>query len=159
MKKLNIRSDSKDFNAKILSNLANTPFSYGKYKFQSVESALQGIKFANKIKREKIFKMDGMNALKEGRKLNTQINIKRYVYWDKKKIPYNSQEHRLLIAMFIREKVRQSIEVQKALINTKGIFVYHDVGFENPKTSLPEKLFIEILLSERKVLLKLLSLK
>jgi hypothetical protein len=103
--------------------------------------------------------MEGLKALKEGRKLNNKMDKKRYVYWDNKKIPYNSQEHRLLIAMFIREKVRQSIKVQEALINTKGIFVYHDVGLENPKTSLPEKLFIEILLSERKILLKLLSLK
>lgn len=157
--KINIRSDSKNPIAKILSNLAPTPFSYGKYNFKSVESALQGIKFSDKSKRESVFKMDGLKALREGRGLQDETNKKRYVYWDDKKIAYNSQEHRLLIAMFIREKVRQSTKVQKALIETKGVFVYHDVGLENKKTSLPEKLFIEILLSERKVLLKLLSLK
>ena len=34
MKKINIRSDSKNLNAKILSNLAYTPFSYGKNTFK-----------------------------------------------------------------------------------------------------------------------------
>lgn len=159
MEKINIKSDSKDPIAKVLSNLAYTPFTYGKYNFKSVESALQGIKFSNKSKRENVFKMEGLKALKEGRKLNIKLNKKIYVYWNNKKIPYNSQEHRLLIAMFIREKVRQSTKVQEALISTNGTFIYHDVGLENPKTSLPEKLFIEILLSERKVLLKLLNLK
>lgn len=161
MEKINIRSDSTSPVAKILSNLATTPFSYGEYNFKSVESALQGIKFSDKAKREEVFKLDGMKALKEGRKLAEEIdpNKKQYVYWNSKRIPYNSQDHRLLIAMFIREKVRQSPKVQEALLETKGKFVYHDVGVENPKTSLPEKLFIEILLSERKILLKLLSLK
>ena len=102
-----------------------------------------------------------MNSLKIGREITLVVkdNEKRYVYWGNKKIPYNSQAHRLLIASFIREKVRQSIEVQQALVKTKGSFVYHDVGPEHLKTSLPEKLFIEILLAERKILLKLLSLK
>lgn len=161
MKKLNITSKSKDLNVQILSNLAHTPFSYGGYRFKCIEAALQGIKFSNKIKREKVFKMNGINALKIGREITLAVKEgeKRYVYWMNKKILYNSEDHRLLIASFIKEKVRQSREVQNALMHTKGNFIYHDVGFEHPKTSLPEKFFIEILLSERKLLLKLTSLK
>ncbi len=41
--KLNIRSDSEDPRAAILSNLAETKFTIGQYTFPSVESALQGI--------------------------------------------------------------------------------------------------------------------
>jgi hypothetical protein len=41
---LNIRSDSPDPRGRILSNLASTPFQVGGIVFQSVESALQGIK-------------------------------------------------------------------------------------------------------------------
>ncbi len=161
MDKINIRSDSNNQVAKILSNLTTTPFSYGEYNFKSVESALQGIKFKDKEKRESVFKLDGMKALKEGRVLNESFKDKdeRYVYWYGKRIKYNSKEHRLLIAMFIREKVRQSTKVQEALLQTTGKFVYHNVGQEDPKTSLPEKLFIEILLSERKILSKLESIK
>lgn len=161
MKKINITSGSKDPIEYILSNLAYTPFTYGGYKFSCVEAPLQGIKLENKEQREKVFSMNGQEALCVGRKITRNIKDgeERFVYWDNKKIPYNSQAHRLLIASFIREKVRQSVEVQNALVKTKGSFIYHDVGPEHPKTSLPEKLFIEILLAERKILLKLLSLK
>ena len=161
MKKINITSGSKDPIASILSNLANTPFSYGGYRFKCVEAALQGIKISNKKEREKVFKMNGLAALRVGRKITLGIKDgeKRYVYWMNKKIPYNSGDHRLLIASFIREKVRQSPQVQEALVKTKESFIYHDVGPEHPKTSLPEKLFIEILLAERQILIRLLSLK
>lgn len=161
MQKINIMLNSKDPIASILSNLAPTPFVYGGYRFKCVEAALQGIKIANRTEREKVFKMNGMQSLKIGREITLAVkdHEKRYVYWEGKRIPYNSQDHRLLIASFIREKVRQSVDVQQALIKTKSSFIYHDAGPEHPKTSLPEKLFIEILLAERKILLKLLSLK
>lgn len=159
MKKLNIISTSKDSTSKILSNLSHTPFIYGGYSFYSVESALQGIKFEDHKERLKVFKMKGLDALKAGRKLNENSKGKRYVYWDDKRILYNSDSHRLLIAAFISEKIRQNLNVQKALISTENFFIYHDAGIENKKTSLPERLFIEILLSERKILLKLKSLK
>lgn len=159
MKKLNIISVSNDKNSKILSNLAHTPFNYGGYCFYSVESALQGIKFKDEKERLSIFNMKGLEALKCGRKLNKITKGKRYIYWDSKKISYNSEFHRLLIASFIKEKVRQNLSVQKALLYTKDFFIYHDAGIEDKKTSLPEKLFIEILLSERKILAKLKNLK
>ena len=161
MENINIRSDSKNEIAKLLSNLALTPFSYGGYDFKCVEAPLQGIKFKDRKKREKIFKMDGISALIEGRKITEQIKDgeTRYVYWGNDKYLYNSEEHRLLINAFIGEKIRQNKNVQDALIKTKNNFIYHDVGLENPNTSLPEKLFIEILLGYRKILLKLKKLK
>ncbi len=161
MKRINITSGSSNPVARILSNLAPTPFSYGGYDFNCVEAALQGIKFEDQKEREYVFTLDGMAALQYGRKMTNLVkeDEERFVYWDNKIIPYNSNEHRLLIAAFIREKVRQSIDVQGALVSTVGSFIYHNVGPENPKTSLPEKLYIEILLAERKILLKLFSLQ
>jgi len=158
---INIRSDSEDWRGAILSNLAPTPFRIGHYLFPSVESALQGIKFSTKIKREEVYLLDGLSALKAGRKVtrdvvNHEVN---YVFWDNKIIPYNSIEHRLLIAMFIAEKVRQNLKVQEALLATQGAFIYHDVDHEHPNTSLPEKFYIEILLAQRKLLKKLQSIK
>ena len=160
MKKINITSGSEDPIARILSNLAHTPFSFGGYAFQCVEAPLQGIKFEDTAQREQIFTLDGLSALKIGRKITRSIkdNEEHFVYWDNKKIPYNSNEHRLLIAAFIREKVRQNVEVQQALMSTIGSFIYHDVGKENSHTSLPEKLYIEILLAERKILKRLFTL-
>ncbi len=151
---LNIRSDSEDPRGKILSNLAETPFEIGGTVFCSVESALQGIKFKDQKKQQEVFRMSGKAALKAGREVTATINDDTiaFVYWQGKEIPYNSNEHRLLVAMFIKEKIRQNPEVQKALLATEGNFIFHDVGQENPHTSLPEKLYITILLAERDIL-------
>lgn len=162
MKKIiNIRSDSEDWRGAILSNLALTPFSVNGHNFQSVESALQGIKFFDRSQREKVFCLDGLSALKAGRPITKSITegSVSYVYWDNKMIKYNSIEHRLLIAMFIAEKIRQNAKVQEALLATDGTFIYHDVGNENPNTSLPEKFYIEILLTQRKLLNGLKAIK
>lgn len=157
---INIRSDSSDWRAAILSNLAPTPFTIGEYTFPSVESALQGIKFSDRIIREEVFELDGLAALDIGRQVTKNLDQgkKSYVFWDNEKIIYNSLEHRLLIAIFIAEKIRQNPNVQKALLATHGAFIYHDVGKENPNTSLPEKFYIEILLAQRRLLKKLNSL-
>lgn len=156
---INIRFDSGDWRGAILSNLAHTPFTVNGYSFISVESALQGIKFFDREKRKEVFHLDGLSALKEGRGKVVINDAENYVFWDNKRIKYNSIEHRLLIAMFIGEKVRQNPEVQKALLMTQGIFIYHDVGAENPHTSLPEKFYIEILLAQRSLLKRLHSIK
>lgn len=158
---INIRSDSNDWRGAILSNLAHTPFTVGGHSFLSVESALQGIKFFDRKKREEVFCLDGLNALKIGRTVTKAItdDVENYVFWDNKRIKYNSIEHRLLIAMFIAEKVRQNLDVQKALLMTQGTFIYHDVGAEHPHTSLPEKFYIEILLAQRSLLKRLHSIK
>ena len=158
---INIRSDSDDWRGAILSNLALTPFSINGYNFKSVESALQGIKFFDRSKREEVFRLDGLSALKSGRPITKSITEDAlvYVYWDNQVIKYNSIEHRLLIAMFIAEKVWQNKKVQEALLATDGAFVYHNVGSENPNTSLPEKFYIEILLTQRKLLKRLRSIK
>ncbi len=154
MEKLNIRSDGENPVAKILSNLAPTPFEYEGIKFASVESALQGIKFKDENIQKEVFAMTGLQALKTGRKITNSIdetkNTKHYyVYWKGKKMPYNGTEHRELVLNFIREKIKQNKEVQKALLDTKDFFIYHDVGEESPNTSLPEKVYIKMLLEER----------
>lgn len=157
---INIRSDSSDWRAAILSNLAATPFTIGEYTFPSVESALQGIKFSSSKMREEVFELDGLAALDIGRKVTKNLDLgkENYVFWDNEKIIYNSLEHRLLIAIFIAEKIRQNPAVQKALLATNGAFIYHDVGGESANTSLPEKFYIEILLAQRRLLKKLNSL-
>ncbi|MFC1730775.1 hypothetical protein ACFL6I_10625 [candidate division KSB1 bacterium] len=159
-KELNIKSNSEDWRGAILSNLADTPFEVCGFLFPSVESALQGIKFNDKIKREEVFKLDGREALRAGTDITNSVASGKefFVYWNNQEIPYNSIDHRLLIAMFIHEKVRQNPRVQEALLQTEGTFIYHDVGIENPNTSLPEKFYIQALLSQRDLLKKLRSI-
>lgn len=160
MNALNIRYRSDDWRGSILSNLADTPFTIGKYTFPSVESALQGIKFADILKRETVFALSGVDALKVGREVTLSMceGEVRSVYWSDEEIVYNSIEHRMLIATFIHEKIRQNQRVQIALLSTREIFIYHEVGTESVYTSLPEKFYIEILLQERKLLQMLMAL-
>ena len=158
--KLNITSRAKDWRAKILANPSEASFKVGGIIFKSVESALQGIKFADPSRRHEVFAMTGMEALRAGREVTLAIKPgeTRYVYWQDEVLVYNSIEHRLLLAMFIHEKVRQNIAVQEALLSTEDLFIYHDVGPENPNTSLPEKFYIEVLLAERRLLQRLRKL-
>ena len=159
--RLNIRSGSRDWRGKILSNLAETPFKIGADLFQCVEAPLQGIKFKSPSMRRKVFAMSGKEALMEGREVTLSIKEgeELFVYWQNEKIIYNSIDHRMLIAMFIHEKVRQNSRVQAALLATSGSFIFHDVGEENPHTSLPERFYIEVLLAERGLLKKLIQIK
>ncbi len=159
--RLNICLGSENPVGKILSNLADTPFSYNGYDFGSVEAVLQGIKFEDERQRQEVFALEGLAALKAGRKFVESMSeaIPEFVYWQEKEISYNSDEHRLLLASFIREKIRQNDDVMDALLSTENLFIYHDVGEESPNTSLPEKFYIEVLLSERKLLQKLRDIK
>ncbi len=159
--RLNIVLGSPDWRGYLLSNLAQTPFIVGQYRFPSVESALQGIKFADLAERERVFALEGLKALRAGRRITTTIGDggEHFVYWQNEVLRYHSTEHRLLIALFIGEKVRQNPEVQRALLATEGSFIFHDTGHrENPQTSLPERFYIEILLTQRRLLRKLETL-
>ena len=148
---INIQSRSENLDARILSNLANTPFEYGGYNFKCVEAALQGIKFKDKNRREEVFAMSGRKALQAGREITNSIKDgeERFVYWDNKEIIYNSDEHRELLAEFIRAKIRQNKGVQKSLLKLlKKNFIYHYIGEESPHTSLPEKFYMQVLIEE-----------
>lgn len=158
--RLNITSRAKDWRAKILANPSEAFFKLGGNIFKSVESALQGIKFIDPVRRQEVFAMTGMEALRAGREVTLSIKKGeiRHVYWQDEVIIYNSIEHRLLLASFIHEKVRQNVAVREALLSTEDLFIYHDVGPENPNTSLPEKFYIEVLLAERRLLQRLRKL-
>ena len=156
--RLNIKANATDWRAVILSNLAQTPFFYGGYLFPSVESALQGIKFKHEPERLFVFGLDGKNALKNAHNQLDNSAIAN-IYWNNELIEYNSDKHRLLLAQFIGAKVFQNPDVQRALLETSEYFIYHDVGLEDPATSLPEKILILTLIQQRQLLQKLRELK
>lgn len=165
---LNIKLNAREWYARVLSNLFETPFVIGGKSFRCVEAALQGIKFEETETQEEVFGMEGKSALLAGRKITDSIidGVPLFVYWEGEEILYNSVEHRLLLAQFIAEKVRQSPETQEALLGTEEFFLYHDPSVrglpqahprvsppkENPSTSLPERFYIEVLLSQRYLL-------
>lgn len=157
MERLNIISSSQDWRGQILSNLAATPFIFGGYCFECVEAPLQGIKISDVELREKVFKMKGKQALRTVREIigGGEPSVSQSVYWGDEVLRYNSREHRMLIATFIHEKIRQNSRVQEALLSTNDVFIHHNAGKESEYTSLPERFFIEILLAERTLLKKL----
>ncbi len=158
---VNIHSRSENPDARILSNLTRTPFNYGGYNFQCVEAALQGIKFEDKERRERVFKMSGREALAAGREITNSIKAgeKRFVYWNDREIVYNSDEHRDLLKEFIKAKIRQNPDVQTALLNLSDNFIYYYVGEESEHTLLPERIYMQTLISERERLEYLKGLK
>ena len=149
--KLNISSGSENRVARILSNLnGNYPFWINKKKYDTVEQALQMIKYPEKsLERDLIFNFSGKNAGRTAKELGQSAKGK-YVYWEGKIIEYNSEEHRSLLKMFIQEKFYQNRKAMDALLSTVDRYeLVHNVGPENPNTSLPKKVFLEILIEIR----------
>ena len=157
---LNIRSDSRDWRAAILSNLAKTPFVIDGVACQSLESFLQAIKFSRKQERQEILMLSGMDALKRGRTVTQSVVLgETKVYWRGEEMLYGSDGHRLLLVRAIQAKIDQNERVRQALLETKGVFLFHDVGQEHPHTSLPEQIFVAVLVNQRDLLLKVARLR
>ncbi len=139
---LNIGSRTDDWRAKRLSNFSADPFILDGIKLASVEGFIQGIKFPEgNPRRDKAFSLAGREAKFIGKEAKTN-----FVWWQDKSISYGSPEHHDLIERTIRTKFNQNPEAMKALLATKGLTLTHDLGPpENPHTSLPAKVFCDIL--------------
>lgn len=150
MTTLNIYSKSEDSRARILSNFHPSPFFLDGIKFVSVEGFIQGIKYPeNHPDREVAFGKHGYDAKKMGHRAEGV-----FVYWSGQKIAYGSKEHHALIERAIRAKVEQNSLVRDALVGTKGYKLTHETGIpESALTSLPAKVFVDILTAIRDELL------
>lgn len=138
---LNIRSDSPDWRAALLSNLALTPFVLDHVLCSSVEGLVQGIKFPpTDNRREPTFALWGMSA----KKMGVQA-LRTAVWWKGEKIVYRSQWHESIISRGIRAKLCYNEGARMALLATQGLTLTHDLGPEDPRTSLRADLFCTIL--------------
>lgn len=139
---LNISSDSEDWRARRLSNFWGDPFVLDGEKFASVEGFIQGIKFSeHNPMRRLCFDAVGKEAKRLGRSAE-----RKYVWWKGEAIPYGSDEHHKLIERVIRAKFEQNKKAMKALLATEEMELTHDLGYpESPKTSLPARVFCDIL--------------
>lgn len=139
---LNIGSKSDDWRAKRLSNFSADPFVLDGVRFASVEGFIQGTKFPESdLRRKQAFQSVGREAKRFGKDVK-----RKFVWWQGQTIPYGSQEHHRLIERAIRAKFEQNHEALKALIATKDMTLTHDLGHsESPNTSLPAKVFCDIL--------------
>lgn len=108
----------------------------------SVEGFIQGIKFPEgSSMRRNAFQSSGFEAKKLGKGAGG-----KFVWWRGRVINYGSSEHHELIEQAIRAKFQQNKEAMQALLATQGLELIHDLGEpESPNTSLPAKIFCEIL--------------
>lgn len=146
---LNIGSRSEDWRAKRLSNFSYDRFQLDGVEILSVEGFIQGIKFPeNDPRREKAFYSWGVDAKRFGRKAPPE---RKFVWWKGEAILYGSEKHHVLIEGAIRAKFEQNKGAMEALLETVGMTLTHNLGHpESPHTSLPAKVFCEILTRIRK---------
>ncbi|MBI2109334.1 MAG: hypothetical protein HYT93_04165 [Parcubacteria group bacterium] len=139
---LNIGSKSKDWRAQRLSNFSADSFVIDGIRFASVEGFIQGTKFpTNDPRREQAFQSVGRTAKRFGKNAE-----RKFIWWRSGVLSYGSQAHHRLIEKAIRAKFEQNSEALEALIATRGMTLVHDLGHpESPNTSLPAKVFCDIL--------------
>lgn len=156
MQVLNIGSRSTDWRAKKINNFPRYPFVLDDQLLDSVEGFIQGIKLPPENPNRKIaFASVGIEAKRIGRQARSIVRFTKCVWWKEKEIGYRSQEHFDLIERAIRAKFEQNPKAMKALLATAGMKLTHDLGHpESAHTSLPAKVFCEILTRIREEKLK-----
>ena len=143
---VNIGSRSDDWRAQACSNFPAFPFVLDGMSLTSVEGFVQGIKFpVGHPTRFLAFASFGGSA----KKLNKDAEGK-LIWWNGKTVTFGSSTHRKLIEKAIRAKFQQNPSAMIALLCTAGEEITHDLGKpENPNTSLPAKVFCDILIRIR----------
>lgn len=142
----NVHSKSRDERARLLSNFANRPFRIGGDMFASVEGFIQGIKFPQKLMEVDDLRYRAFASTGNYAKSWAKLTLYRYVWWNGGELEYGSDAHHQLIESAIRAKFEQNPDCMEALLSTSEFALTHDTGGpESPDTSLPAKLFCEIL--------------
>lgn len=149
---LNIGSRSDDRRARRLSNFSADAFMLDGKRMASVEGFIQGIKYPEgHPNRTAAFGAVGFEAKRFGKKFELthalgRLGYGKLVWWKGRTIPYGSPEHHKLIELAIRAKFDQNQDAMGVLLATEGMELTHDLGRpESPVTSLPSKIFCEIL--------------
>ncbi len=149
---LNIGGRSDDWRARRLSNFSTDAFVLDGERMASIEGFIQGIKYPEgHPNRIAAFQSIGFEAKRFGKKFELtralgRLGYGKLVWWKGRAIVYGSPEHHKLIEQAIRAKFDQNQGAMKALLATKGMELTHDFDKpESPTTSLPAKVFCEIL--------------
>lgn len=145
----------------LVSNFANTHFTFGGKQFRSAEAFIHYIKYPeNHLDKKKVAKLRGKEAKNAvsgeiRAKINDLLIVGETpkVYWQGKEIDYRSDEHYSLIKEALRAKFEQNPEAYKQLMATGDRVLIHNTGRkENKNTSLPAVEFCRILTELRQEL-------
>ena len=129
---LNVHSRSRDPRARVLSALANRPFSMiGAGMFASFEGFFNGIKYHyDDPRRRRAFASSFGYAQRFGDEAQNE-----WVWWHGKRISSGSPEHRDLIKQAHRESIMQNPDRMQALIDSAGLVITHNIGTPSPPDS------------------------
>lgn len=138
---MNIRYKSRNWKERILSNLAETPFSIEingeTFHCSSVEGFWQGLKYSGPM-RDEVFQMSGFKAKKAGKNRGAptfEIAGKTFIV--------GSRAHENLIREAIRQKILQNPRAGQALKYSRGE-ITHDVRGAGGSIFRMEKLLMSI---------------
>jgi predicted NAD-dependent protein-ADP-ribosyltransferase YbiA (DUF1768 family) len=146
---LNANFGSQDEMERILSNFYPAPTRVldqdEEITAPTVENLIQAIKFGYEDpRRQQALSLPPLRAKKLGQEAEGA-----YVFWDGSKIPFGTTEHHELIFEFLWAKFEQNVELRCRLVWTDHEEIVHHVGPPNPRTSLPNELFAEMLMDLR----------
>jgi len=111
---LNVVSTSTDPLAKIISNLATTPFELDGQRYLSVESFWQGLKFPDEAERRRLAGHEGPRARSEGLRQKYEKTIR----YGGQQIAVGAWDHWHLMENACRAKFQQNEDARAALLAT-----------------------------------------
>lgn len=140
-RRMNVSYRSQNSSERILSNLANTPFSITvgveTFQCQSVEGFWQGLKAKGDM-RKQVFLLAGLAAKNAGRgKSSAEFEIGGVKY------RVGGKEHESLIREAIRQKILQNPNAAAALRESKGT-ISHSVPSKTKSIFKMEKMLMSI---------------
>lgn len=143
-KAIDIWSNAKaDDPGKVLSNLCSNGFRFDGMVCGSMEGFLQSLKQKDKDKQRQICSMKSKNAKKM---TSTGWQTNQIVWWKGKAIDRQGQVFQDLLREAYRAMFLQNKRFRTALMNTRGMRLYHSRGERNPfKTILTEQELCQIL--------------
>lgn len=129
--------------ADVLSNLCSNGFRFDGVVCGSMEGFLQSLKQKDINKQRQICSMKGRNAKKQ---TSAGWQTDQIVWWKGKAIDRQSGEFTALVRKAYNAMFEQSERFRTALMETRGMILYHTKGESNPyKTILTEQEFCSIL--------------
>lgn len=141
-KAVDISSDG-SYPGDVLSNFTPYTFTFRGREFCSMEGLLQGLKFDDIEKQNKVFGLVGKAAKRVGKK--NKWYLRQTLYWQGEPMKRDSIEYRELVEEAF-EALSKNEEFQKALLATGDKTLYHTIGKSDPtRTILTEEEFCEIL--------------
>lgn len=146
---LNVVSTSTDPLARIISNLATTPFELDGRRYLSIESFWQGLKFPSETERQRLAAHEGPRARSEG----LRQKYEKTISYHGQDIAVGAWDHWQLMEKACRAKFQQNEDARSALLATGDRPLIHVVRRDS--RSIPGVIMAQIWMRLRNELKKI----